>query len=74
MSSHTLSLGGFISISGGWMLLHKELMVEESPHITMQRMTTFLTPSLPRCHLKTTYKIRKFETFQHFGLHFRIGM
>ena len=30
----------FISISGGWMLLHKELMAEESAHITMQRMTT----------------------------------
>ena len=32
--------GGFILISGGWMLLCKELtMAKDHPHITMQRIT-----------------------------------
>ena len=36
MGNHTLSSGDFFS--GGWMLLYEEvIMVEASPHITMQR-------------------------------------
>ena len=34
--------GGFVRLSGEMMLLHKEFIVaEDSPHITMQRITTF---------------------------------
>ena len=38
--------GGFISISGGGMLLCKEarsslIMAEDSPYVTMQRIATF---------------------------------
>ena len=35
--------GGFVSISGGCMLLSKELIIidEDSPHITMQHLATF---------------------------------
>ena len=34
--------GGFISLSGGWMLLRKKLIVaEDSSHINMQRIKHF---------------------------------
>ena len=33
---------GFCFVSEGWMLLHKELIIDrDSPHIAMQHMTTF---------------------------------
>ena len=35
-------LGEFISVSGGWRLLWKELIIaEDSPHITMLHGSTF---------------------------------
>ena len=43
VGSHTYTaFGGIISSSGGWMRLYKELiMAGDSPHITVQRITTF---------------------------------
>ena len=42
MGSHTLSLEDFVSISRGWKLFCGELIrAEDSPHITVQCITTF---------------------------------
>ena len=39
-------------------------------YFRMLAVAVILTPSLPRCHLKTTHKVAKFETLQLFCLLF----